>query len=270
MIQNMNSGKMPEGGQMEQMKQLMNMQQSMVSNHVEESVDVLLAKLKAKGHEFEVGPGETRIIKQPADISKQLEDIENMQEEKEKLAQEVEERDQLLEAEQEQKKKMEELLQHMEEKMVTGGQALEQKEREIIQQKRKMQLKLKKQRNQQKELLEEKMKEKEEKLWLEQQYNSVQDQAKEQEEIITELRSRYKGALEEIDDLQHENENKHAEILSDLRDTQQELSLFKGLVDMMLTPHELQKIRQKCSFDEEADQWNIPPFYMKNKEVQLP
>ncbi len=33
---------------------------------------------------------------------------------------------------------MEELLAHMEEKMVTGGQALEQKEREIIKQKRKM------------------------------------------------------------------------------------------------------------------------------------
>jgi hypothetical protein len=51
MIQNMNSGQMPQGGGMEQMKQIMNMQASMANNHVEESVDVLLAKLKAKGHE---------------------------------------------------------------------------------------------------------------------------------------------------------------------------------------------------------------------------
>jgi len=40
---------------------------------------------------------------------------------------------------------MEELLKHMEEKMVTGGQALESKDKEIAKNRRKMQLKLKEQ-----------------------------------------------------------------------------------------------------------------------------
>jgi len=39
---------------------------------------------------------------------------------------------------------------------------------------------------------------------------------------------------------------------------------------MVLTGHELQKIRTKSSYDEDRGEWNIPPFFMKNKEVQLP
>ena len=39
---------------------------------------------------------------------------------------------------------------------------------------------------------------------------------------------------------------------------------------MMLSPHEMAKVRQKCEFNEEQDEWSVPPFYLKGKEVQLP
>ncbi len=41
------------------MKQLISMQSNFANNHVEESVDVLLAKLKAKGHDVQVDGGTT-------------------------------------------------------------------------------------------------------------------------------------------------------------------------------------------------------------------
>lgn len=39
---------------------------------------------------------------------------------------------------------------------------------------------------------------------------------------------------------------------------------------MLLSPHELALIRQKCEYKEEQDEWVVPPFYLKGKEVQLP
>ena len=98
---------------------------------------------------------------------------------------------------------------------------------------------IKQQKAQEAKLKEEKIREKEEKLFYEQQYNNIQEEVEENREIIKELRQKYKGALEEIKDLEHENEFKHAEILEDLRTTQQELRLFQGMVEMLLNPHEI-------------------------------
>lgn len=98
----------------------------------------------------------------------------------------------------------------------------------------------------------------------------MQEEVEGLREVVDELRTKYKGALEEIKDLEFENENKHAEILDDLRGCQNDLGLYRGIVDMLLSPHEFAKIKQKCEFDEDKDEWSIPPFYMKGKEVQLP
>jgi len=43
--------------------------------------------------------------------------------------------------------------------------------------------------------------------------------------------------------LEYENEGKHAEILDDLRLAQSDLGLFKNIVNMLLSPHELALIR---------------------------
>ena len=76
MLQQMGKGgQMPQG---DQIKQLMAMQTNMPSNDVEESVDVLMAKLKAKGHDFTNGtPG---AASSPAGgIAGQMEEISQMQ-----------------------------------------------------------------------------------------------------------------------------------------------------------------------------------------------
>ena len=108
------------------------------------------------------------------------------------------------------------MLQNMEQNIVTKGKALEDKDKEIAAEKRKLQLKLKKQKHKEMQLKEEKLKEKEEKLFYEQQYNSVQEELQANREVIKELRGRYKAALEEIKDLEHEQELKHSNDLNDL------------------------------------------------------
>ena len=193
MLQQMNGG----GGagaspdQKNQMKMLMAMQTKMnKEDHVEESVDVLMAKLAAKGQkvkivgedgeEMSVAPTEAGSTAPVHSMQDQMKEISQLQEEQKVINDELQQKEEILKAEQEQKKKMEELLKHMEEKMVTGGQALESKDKEIAKNRRKMQLKLKEQMKIQQELLQEQLKEKEEKLFYEKQYNSIQEEVEEQ------------------------------------------------------------------------------------------
>ena len=67
---------------------------------MEESVDVLMAKLKAKGHDFTNGTPSSG-ERPSGGIAGQMEEISQMQQEQERIKAEVSEKDELLRAEQE-------------------------------------------------------------------------------------------------------------------------------------------------------------------------
>lgn len=46
--------------------------------------------------------------------------------------------------------------------------------------------------------------------------------------------------------------------------------MYKAICEMMLSGHEMQKVKNRCKFDDELAQWEVPPFFLKGKEVQLP
>ena len=68
------------------------MQSNFATDGVEESVDVLLAKLKAKGKKVRLGDDPTSTVHQ-------MEEIEKIVEEKEKMNEELNQKHQMLEAE---------------------------------------------------------------------------------------------------------------------------------------------------------------------------
>jgi hypothetical protein len=39
---------------------------------------------------------------------------------------------------------------------------------------------------------------------------------------------------------------------------------------MVFTDEEVSKVRYKSSFDEDVDDWDVPAFFLKNKDVSLP
>ena len=119
-------------------------------------------------------------------------------------------------------------------------------------------------------LLEQKLKEEEEKLFYEKQYKNQQDQFEENARVLQELRVRYKGALEEIKDLEEEHQNEHAELINTVREQQHELLLVKGMLQMLLKDNEIEKIRHRSSFDDENQKWDIPFFYLQAKNVAFP
>lgn len=146
----------------------------------------------------------------------------------------------------------------MEKKLVQRDHGLDDKERNKAKKLRKVQLALKKQKEQQQILMEQKLKEEEEKLFYEKQYKSQQEQFEENSKILNELRIRYKGALQEIKDLEEEHQNDHADLVNTVRDQQHELMLMKGMLKMILKDYEIDKIRHRSSFDEEKQEWDIP------------
>ena len=169
-----------------------------------------------------------------------------------------------------QKEMLEKLVQEMENKLVQKDMALDEKEKLKLKKIRKMQLALKKQKEKERILSEEKQKEEEEKLFYEKQYNNKQEELKEKDSLLRELRERYKGALQEIKDLEEEHEDEHAELLNTVRDQECEIKLLKGMLSMLLTNNEILSIRRKWEFNEEDKEWEIPYFFLKGKQVQLP
>lgn len=88
--------------------------------------------------------------------------------------------------------------------------------------------------------------------------NNKQEQFEENSRVLQEIRVRYKGALQEIKDLEEEHQNEHAELINTVRDQQYELLLFKGMLKMILKDHEIEKVRHRSNFEEESQDWNIP------------
>lgn len=59
-------------------------------------------------------------------------------------------------------------------------------------------------------------------------------------------------------------------ILEDVRGLNKENQLLEGIINIMLKPHEIQAVRAAAMYNEEKQDWRIPPFYMKSKQLVLP
>ena len=81
---------------------------------------------------------------------------------------------------------------------------------------------------------------------------------------------KYKGALEEVKDLEHEHQEQKEELLQTIRLYERELSFFTGLFDWAMSSEDMRKIKARSQFDEESKEWTIPPFSLKQKDVFFP
>ena len=87
---------------------------------------------------------------------------------------------------------MQQLVADMEDQLVTGGQALEDKDKEYAKEQRRLQLELEEEQKKQAELLAEKQRAEEEMLEKDKQYNSLQEEVEAQRKIIKRLRQKYR------------------------------------------------------------------------------
>ncbi len=68
--------------------------------------------------------------------------------------------------------------------------------------------------------------------------------------ILHALRKKYKEALNEIKDLQREHETQREDYLDMIRQQEREQKLFTGLVKMLMTDDEIERIKGACEWNE--------------------
>ncbi len=151
----------------------------------------------------------------------------------------------------------------LQEKLVTGGNALEEKQKEQAVKYRKFQKKLKAQKQREEQLLKEKQHNEEQVLLVKQTYKDLQTEVVAQREIIETLRSKYTNHDREVKDLNKEHFEEKQDLLNEIKSQRDELKFCKKVIALMLRPDEIARIRSKSTYSEEVDDWNVPAFIFK-------
>lgn len=81
---------------------------------------------------------------------------------------------------------------------------------------------------------------------------------------------KYKSAMYEIEDLKRENEYEKEQILESVRDQQKEIEFYEEVLNNILSPEEIQKIRSHTVWSEHLNKYKIPPFLFKEKTIKFP
>lgn len=126
---------------------------------------------------------------------------QNINAEREKIESELNKKAELLAIEQREKESLEAMLKQLEQKLVQGGEVMEEREKEQSKAHREYQMKLKKQKKKERKLLEEKMKAEEEMFSVNRQYKDLQEEVNENRKIIEKFKVKYQAAMHEIKDL---------------------------------------------------------------------
>ena len=59
-------------------------------------------------------------------------------------------------------------------------------------------------------------------------------------------------------------------MINEIRNHRDELKFCKKVIALMLRPDEVARIRSKSSFDDETDDWKVPAFVFKQKDLVFP
>ena len=98
----------------------------------------------------------------------------------------------------------------------------------------------------------------------------MQDEVEDCRKIIKKLKVKLKSAQNELKDIHKENSEKNEELLDTVREQAKELDFLNQIVGFLMTEDQIYKIKEKTEWDEERLKWKLPPFIIKQKEIQLP
>lgn len=107
-------------------------------------------------------------------------------------------------------------------------------------------------------------------MLMEHEYNDLQEEVSEKSTLLSQLRKRYKGALAEIQDLESEHLNEKADLLETIRTLEIDFGFYKAVVDTLMSEGNLYKIKSRSQYDDEKSEWEVPPFVLKGKQINLP
>ncbi len=195
---------------------------------------------------------------------------ENLNKDKELIESQLKEREKEFLSEKEQRQSLESMMHELEQKLMFGGQQFEEREKEQTKKYKEMQQQLRQQRAKERQLREEQQRKEEEMLRVEREYEDVQEELRDKTELIRELTQKHSGAFNDIKDLQHEHQEEKETLLQSIRDQDQELELYRKVVEIMMSEEEVNEIKRRSKWDSEAAEWHVPSFTVQGKQVALP
>lgn len=163
------------------------------------------------------------------------------------------------------------MLAYITEKLITGGQLIEETEQERLKEYHRLQLQLQSQKTREIESQETKRKQETEFLLQEKQYQSLNEEVEEQRKVIKALREKYQSSVREMKDLECERETEKEDLLEVIRVKDKELTFYQSLMRQFVPQSEIVTIQQKSKYDENNRNWEIPPFVrQQNKQIVFP
>lgn len=96
------------------------------------------------------------------------------------------------------------------------------------------------------------------------------EELKATKQMMARQKAQYENAANEIRDLQKEHNEEKEDLMVQLRQQDLDIKFYRQVVDMVMKPEELAKLKQKSSYDDGMNEWQIPVFLLKAKEVALP
>lgn len=114
------------------------------------------------------------------------------------------------------------------------------------------------------------LRQEEEMLFNDKKYSNLSEEVDQSRQIITKLRSKYKTAMTEVQDIQHEREEEREDMLENIRSMEREMAYCNQVMQMLMTKGELQKIRHKSKHVFDTNEWKVPAFYLAQAKVEFP
>ena len=71
-------------------------------------------------------------------------------------------------------------------------------------------------------------------------------------------------------DLNKEHFEEKQDLINEVKSQADELKFCKKVMQMMLRADEIARIRSKSTFDENEDDWTVPAFIFKQKDLVFP
>jgi len=183
-----------------------------------------------------------------------------------KLQDELKKRNEDLNAEKQQREKLQKLIQDLEKNRVVGGKGNESAIHEYTE----LKDKVKQQILNEEKLRKEKQKAEEEMLVVEKKYQNLTDEVEELRKINKKLKKNYKNAVNDLQDIEKEHEGNREDLLDSIREQERDLKLFYGMLRIMIKPEEINKVKSASLWDDNINDYKIPPFTFQEAKVKFP
>jgi len=205
---------------------------------------------------------------------KAAEEMKKLLDDHSKTAEERKALEDRLNAEQEQREKMEAQKQalvakmnQMKQKLIVGGEMMDKAAKQEAQLRR-AKLALEERAEREQELAQELAEKEEERLRLDEQYSSLQDEVEDKTNKLKKLWTKYQTATREVQDIQEEFQAEREDMLDTIRQLSRQLKLKELLLENFVPPEDSAKLERRARWDDDHDAWFVPRLDLAGNQVR--